>query len=74
MPSRRPKHGPTEATGQAAIAVLQREPDERNDDVHVEGDAGIAGRDDRRLPPGGWIDNLPPLRAQLSGVLAEFVA
>ena len=29
---------------------------------------------DRRQPPGGWIDNLPPLRAQLSGVLAEFVA
>jgi hypothetical protein len=26
------------------------------------------------LLPGDRIDNLPPLRAQLSGVLAEFVA
>jgi hypothetical protein len=29
---------------------------------------------DRRLTPGDRIDNLPPLRAQLSGVMAEFVA
>jgi hypothetical protein len=63
MASRRPEHGLTEADGRPAIAVLQREqhePDQRNDV--------------RRPPPGGWIDNLRPLRAQLSGVLAEFVA
>jgi hypothetical protein len=35
----------------------------------------LGGADgEKRLPSGDWIDNLPPLRAQLSGVLAEFVA
>jgi len=48
MASRRPEDGLTEAAEGAAIAMLerkQREPDQRNDDVHVEDNAGIAGRE-----------------------------
>ena len=43
MASRRPKHGLTEATGRVAIAVPQREPDQRNDDAHVEMTQALPG-------------------------------
>src|SRR5882762_6496881 len=48
MVSRRPERGLNEAGVRPAITMLQgqqHKPDQRNDDVHVEDDAGVAGRE-----------------------------
>jgi hypothetical protein len=71
MASRRPEHSLYEGR-QPAMTMPQRQqhkPDQRNDDVHVKGDAG-----EEDAASGDSIDNLLDLRAQLPGVLAEFVA
>src|SRR5258708_7554444 len=55
------------------------QPDDEEGEREVRQEEGNGGGDEighdgRRLAPGERIDNLPPLRAQLPGGLAEFVA